>query len=186
MKFGQKLSEKYHKLSKREKAILYGTAIIIGLLFVDRFVVAPTHGKLASIDRAIQDEETAIKKSLHVLVQKNRIASDSREFMAYSVEGKSPEEEMTTLLQEIESLADKASVSLVYVKPANVETDRDVTKCMATLECESQMEQIAGFFHSIESSTKLLRIEKFEIQPKNRESSIARCSLTVSKTVVKS
>lgn len=184
MKLGHKLSEKYRKMSKREKAILYGTASVLGFLFIDRLVVAPIHDKLASVDQAIKDEETAIRKSLHVLVQKNRIASDSREFMQYSVEGKNPEEEMTSLLKEIESLADKASVSLIYVKPANTEKDRSITKHLATLECESQMEQVAGFFHSIESSTKLLKIEKFEIQPKNRESSIARCSMTVSKTVV--
>lgn len=184
MKLGAKLSEKYRKLSRREKTILYGTTAALLFLFVDRLVVAPIHEKLSSVDRAIRDEETAIKKSLHVLVQKNRIAAENREFMAYSVDGKNPEEEMTSLLKEMESLADRASVSLIYVKPANVESDRGITKHMATLECESQMEQIAGFFHSIESSTKLLKIEKFEIQPKNRESSLARCSMTVSKTVV--
>jgi len=186
VKLWHDLTEKYKKLSKREKTIFYGTMAALLFLFIDRLVIEPIHDKVSSIDRQIKDEETAIRKSLHVLIQKNRIAGDNRDFMAYSVEGKNPEEEMTSLLKEIESLADKASVSLIYVKPANVEKDRDVTKHMATLECESQMEQIAGFFHSIESSTKLLKIEKFEIQPKNRESSIARCSLTISKTVVNS
>ena len=48
----------------------------------------------------------------------------------------------------------------------------------------AQMPEVASFFHHLESSNELLRVEKYDIQPKNKESSIARCSMTVSKTVL--
>lgn len=182
----KKLQETYKKMSKRERLILYGTSLVIGGLFVDRLVLAPMAGKLEALDRAIIDEENGIRRSLHVLVQKNRIVREAKEFAQYSVDKKkNSEEEMTSLLKEIETLAAQSQVTLIYVKPSTTRQEEGgIVKNLATLECESQMEQVAGFFHALESSTKLLRIEKFEIQPKNKESSIARCSMTVSKTVL--
>jgi len=76
----KKLKAIYQKMSKREKWILYGTTLVLMGLFLDRLVMQPIIGKLASLDRQIRDEETAIKKSLHILVQKNRILAESKEF----------------------------------------------------------------------------------------------------------
>jgi Tfp pilus assembly protein PilO len=181
----KKLLAIYQKLSKRERLILYASSVALLILFVDRLVLGPAVGKMAALETKIRDEEAAVRMSLHVLVQKARIQTESKEFMSYSVEAKDPEQEMTGLLKEIESMADSASVSLIYVKPANTSEASGTRKYLASLECESQMEQVAAFFHSIESSPKLLRIEKFDIQPKSKESSIARCSMTISKTVLK-
>ncbi len=181
----KKLPAIYQKLSKRERLILYGTAAILVGLFVDRLIVQSVVERLGGLSRQIQDEEIAIKRSLSVLVRKPKILEESKAFMAFSVEAQDPEAEMTGLLREIEAIADRSSVSLLYVKPGSApEKTAGTRKYLATLECESQMEQVAVFFHAIESSTKLLKIEKFDIQPKSRESSIARCSATISKTVL--
>lgn len=180
----KKLAEWYKRRSKREKMILWGTALAMGILFSDRLVLAPALDKIASMDDRIHNEESAIRQSLMVLVQKDRISAEGKEFIAYSVEGKDPEKQMTALLKEIESLADHASVSLLYVKPANIKDEKETKKYLATLECEAEMEGVANFFYSIESSNKLLKIEKFQIQPKTQGSSIAHCTVTVSRTVL--
>lgn len=180
----KKLVAVYAKMSRRERLILYGTALVLGGLAVDQLVVRSLTDKLHELNRRIHDEETAIKQSLLILVEKNRIQEEGREFMAYSVEAGDPEAEMTGLLREIEAIADRSSVSLLYVKPGTNQEGQGTRKYVATLECESQMEQVAAFFHAIESSPKLLKIEKYDIQPKSRESSIARCVATISKTVL--
>jgi len=180
----KKLLAIYQRFSKREKWIFYGTMFVLTALFADHLVIGPVAHKMFMLDRQVKDEEAAIKKSMHVLLQKTRITSEGKEFMAYSVEAKNPEEEMTALLKEIERLADRAAVSLLYVKPASGKEESGVKKYFAGLECEAEMEAIANFFHSVESSTSLLKVEKYEIQPKNRESSIARCAVSISKTVL--
>jgi O-acetyl-ADP-ribose deacetylase (regulator of RNase III) len=183
MNFSQ-LTDRYTKLSKREKTILLGTTLILAGLFLDRLVIHQIMNRLSTLDRSIREEEAAVKRSLHILVQKNRILAESKELGEFSAAAGDPEEEMTALLKEIEILADRASVNLVYVKPATGADEKGVKRYLASLECESQMEQVAAFFHSIESSPKLLKIEKFSLQPKSRESSLARCTMTVSKTVL--
>jgi hypothetical protein len=138
--------------------------------------------KLAQLDQQIRDQETSIKTSLKVLVQKDRILSENGELTTHAPSFATPEEEMTTLLKDIESLANVSKVSLVFVKPGNIDTKNNIKRYYATLECEAEMPEIVGFFHAIEGSSKLLKIERYLINPKNRESSIAHASLSISKT----
>ena len=136
------------------------------------------------MDRSIRDEETAIRKSVYVLNKKSKIQTESKELSTYATEIKDPEEEMTALLKMIEAMTNQAGVNLVYVKPGVIKESPGVKKFYATLECESEMEQVATLFHTIESSPKLLKIEKYEIEPKSKDSSLARCAMTVSKTAL--
>ncbi len=179
----KKLLDFYVKLSPREKKILYGTLFVISLFLVERLIIHPIAEKLVSLDKSILDQKIAVKKSMHVLLQKEKITRDAKDYASYSVESKDPEEEMTSLLKEIEALANNSSVTLSYVKPVSTKDSGNAKKYFASLECEAPMEELVGFFYSIESSTKLLKIEKYTIQPKSKDSSLARCTATVSKTV---
>lgn len=174
----------YQKLSAREKKILYLVFFVFGLLTVDRLIIGPVFQKMAMLERQVRDEETTIKKSLHILLRKDQISTENRQFVIFSVDSKNPEQEMTALLKEIENIANKSGVSLLYEKPGNTKEDGAVKKYFATLECEAQMAEIASFFHNIENSTNLLQIEKYSIQPKNKESSVAKCSVTISRTLL--
>jgi hypothetical protein len=179
-----KLLQVYTKLSKTEKNVLFVTLFLVVLSFADRVIILPVVTTLSNLNTSVRDQESSIKKSMNVLLHKDGIITESQEYMAYSVEAKNPEEEMVGLLKEVESVAASAGVSLLYVKPANTQEEKNVKKYYSILECEAPMEQIATFFHGIESSTKLLKIEKYLIQPKSKDSSIARCTVTVSKTVL--
>lgn len=177
----------YAKLSKRERLILYGTALFLGILFTDRLVLAPIVGKLSRIEDEIKSQEASIKKSLHVLLRKEQIVAEGKELEKYTTSSGLPDDkEMTVLLKELESMAQKAAVSVVYVKPGAIETEHGMKRFLASLECEAEMREVTQFFHSLESSPKLLQIERYEIQQKNKESSTARCTMVVSKTIIAS
>ncbi len=174
----------YTKLSISEKRVLLLTIILLGGTFIDRVVVLPLVTGMSSLSQSVKEQEAAIKKSLTVLEHKDGIVAESRDYEAYSLESKNPEEEMVGLLKEVESIAKKVGVSLIYVKPGTVKEEKNIKKYYSTLECEAPMEQVATFFHDIESSTKFLKIEKYQIQPRGKDSSTARCSVTVYKAVL--
>jgi hypothetical protein len=174
----------YTKLSATEKKILWLAVFVVGFMFVDRVIVLPVSTTLTSLNTNIREQESAIKKSMSVQLHKESIVAESREYVAYSVEAKNPEEELVGLLKEAEALAEKSGVNLIYVKPSNVKDEKGIKKYYSTLEFEAPMEQVTTFFHSIESSTQLLKIEKYHIQPKSKDSSLARCTLTIYKTVL--
>ncbi len=179
-----KAAELYAKLKPGEKRIFWVTAALLSFVFVDRVIVLPVTTMLTNLNTNLHEQETAIKKSMNVLLHKEAIVAENREYAAYSVEAKNPEEEMVGLLKEVESLAERSGVNLNFVKPSTVKDEKGVKKYYCTLEFESPMEQVATFFHSVESSTKLLKIEKYQVQPKGKESSTARCAVTIYKTVL--
>lgn len=180
----QKLKALYAKRSPRERKIIWITTTIIIVLFSDRFVVGPVFRNLQGLDRKIHDERVAVQNSLLVLVQKDRIRAEAKEFEHYSTGTKNAEAEMSELLRDVQTLANESDLSVLYVKPASQKEGEGMKKYFAALEAEGQMESVATFFHRIESSSKLLKVEKFDIQPKATGSSSARTQITVSKTVL--
>lgn len=171
-------------LSKREKAVLYGAVIAVFLTIVDRLIIAPISSKMTSLDKAIQEEESRIKTNLHILAQKDKIVANSAKYSSFLTNSKSEEEEITFLLKEIETMSNDASVYLIDLKPMESKSEDLSKKYSVNLNCEGQMEQIIKFMYNIENSKSLLAIERYQITPKSKESSVARCSMTVSKIVI--
>ena len=164
--------------------ILCGAAFVMAVLATDRLALGPLFGKMKLLDEQIHDVEANVRQSMYVLLRKDQIIADSKKLVEYSVVADNPEKQMTDFLKEVETTANRSQVSLLFVRPGATSEDKGMIRHLATLECEAQMPELATFFHNIESSNALLRVEKYEIQPKTKESSVARCSMTISKTVM--
>jgi len=171
-------------LSNREKFVLYITCAIVSVLIFDRLIMNPVSKKLKSLDTEIRDKESAIKKGVRILGQKDKILAESSAYQPLLAKAASDEEETISLLKEVELLANKSGINLIDLKPAEVKESASIKKYFVNLNCEAQMQQLMDFMHQIESSDKMLKVERFEINPKSKESSIATCGMSVSRIVV--
>ncbi|MFA4991257.1 MAG: GspMb/PilO family protein [Candidatus Omnitrophota bacterium] len=172
------------RLSKRDRKIAYAVVFLISLAVLDRLIINPVSSKMRSLNEEIVKKEESIHKSLSILSQKDRITAETRKYSSFVTKGSSEEEEITTFLKDIEELASKSSVYLVDLKPAGVKDVGSAKKYVVALNCEAQMEQIVSFMFSIENSAKLLTIDKYQINPKSKESTVAQCGMSVSKIVM--
>jgi len=178
------LQQIFTRLSKREQFILYAAVFFISMALLDRAIVEPIFSRMQSIDKEIQEKESAIRRSVHVLAQKDRISSEITKYSSFLSTAKTEEEEMTSLLKEIENLANKSSIYLIDMKPAAIKDLGSSKKYLINLNCEAQMEQITDFMYNIENSSKLFTIDKYQISPKSKETSVAKCSISISKIVI--
>ncbi|MFA5147385.1 MAG: type 4a pilus biogenesis protein PilO [Candidatus Omnitrophota bacterium] len=180
----KKIQELYailSRMSKREKTILYAAAFFISLTLLDRMMISPIFNRISSLESEIKEKESNIKKSMRILSQKDKIMSESESYGSVFSQANSEEEEMTSILKEIENLASKSSVYLIDMKPGGAKSAGSAKKYIINLSCEAQIEQLTQFMYDIENSSKLLTIEKYQIGPKSKESSVARCSMSISK-----
>lgn len=186
MKFAklQKLFSILAHLSKREKFIFYSALIFMSLAFLDRMVINVSLNKIKSLDKEIEVKESEIKNYLKILAQKNRIQIQSANYSSYLGGEKSENEEFTVFLKEIESLANKTEIYLIDMKPAGTKDLGNSKKFLINLNCEAKMGQLVTFMYSIETSNKLLTIDKYQISPKSKDSSLAKCSMVISKLVI--
>lgn len=171
-------------LSKREKVILYAIVFFVSLVLLDRMIIFPISSKMRGLTKEIQDKELDIKKNAHIVAQKDKIAAERAKYLSFLTKVESEDEEVTSVLKDIESLANQNSVYLIDIKPAGIKSIGVSQKYMVTLNCEAQMEQLMKFMYDIENSKQLFTIEKYQIGPKSKESSIAKCSMSISKMAI--
>ena len=161
--------------------VFYIAAFIISLTVLDRLIISPISDRIVMLDKEIEDKQVKVKKSIRILNYKDKIEADKAKYRPYMHIARSDEEEMTAVFKEVENLAQKTSIYLIDMKPGDILELGGSKKYLVNLNCEAQMEQIVDFMYDVESSERLLTIEKFQIAPKSKESSVARCRITVSK-----
>ncbi len=181
-KFSQ-LATVFTRLSKREKIILYGAAFFVSLTIMDRLIVFPIFDRLVSLDKEIKEKEASVKKNLRILSHKERILADSKRYGSYVKDFTSEEEEATAILKEIETLASKTAIYLIDLKPAGLVESEMSKRYSVNLNCEAEMQGLVDFMYKLETSKMLLTVDRFQITPKSKESSVARCRMTISKIV---
>ncbi|MBI3618306.1 MAG: type 4a pilus biogenesis protein PilO [Candidatus Omnitrophica bacterium] len=177
----QTIGKKIANLSPRERLIFNLSAAFVFLVILDRTVISPIFSQIEALNKETRQEEAAIKKNLRLLAQKDKILAQSSKFESYLNSSLSQDEEVTAMLKEIEDLANKNSVYLVDLKPGDIKQSGATKKYLINLSLEAQMDQLAVFMYGVESSDRLFTIEKYQIEPKSRESSVARCTMIISR-----
>ena len=180
----KKLQALLERLSKKEKILFYCACIFIFLLLLDKALVEPSLFKIKAQDKEISDKKLIIKKDLRMLKLKDVIEQESQKYNGYFSKSGSLEEEKTLILKEIENLANDNGVYLIYVRPGDIITEGPFKNFIVSLSCEAEMPEVLSFLYSIESSSKLLTIDKYVITPKTEGSSIAQCRITISKILI--
>jgi hypothetical protein len=179
------LLSKIQHLSRREKLVFYGALIFVSLALADSLIVRTFYGVLGGLDKKIQDKETQIKAGLRVMGQKERIELQHTNYKSYLGGAKTENEEFTSILKALDTLAPvQPGFNLIDMKPAGIKETTAAKKYLVTLNCEGTMEKIVEFMYNIETSDKLLTVEKYEVTPKSRDTSLAKCSLTISDLVL--
>ncbi|HOU36505.1 MAG TPA: type 4a pilus biogenesis protein PilO [Candidatus Omnitrophota bacterium] len=180
----QVLMQAFSKMSKREKAVLYGAAAVVALAFLDRAIVGPIVSRTQALDREISDKRSAIERDLKILAQKDSIGLRMAAYRAFSVQEKTPEEDTSALLKEVETLASKSSVYLADMKPQEPKQEQEFKKYLVNVNGEAAFDKLIEFLYNIESSKKVLKIEKFTLSVKSKKESALKFSLTISKVVL--
>ena len=174
----------YTRCSKRERLYVIVAGIVVSILLLDQVILKPIVNTFRNMDAEVADLKNNIRRSVHLLSQKERMTKEMEQFADYSVKSKSSDEETLGLLKHIEELANKTSLNLLYVKPAGTNPAEVAEKYYVTLESEGQIQQLVQFFYEIENSKLLLRVEKYTLQPADTGSTVIKCSATVSRAIV--
>lgn len=174
----------FSRLSKREKLILYISAFVFSLMLLDRLIISPVFYKMVSLDKEIEEKIQGIKRNLYLLSYKEKIEKEVEYYQQFTSSPKTEEEEMTAMLKDIETIANKATVYLLDMKPAGFKENGTHKEVMVKLSCEATMEQVTDFIYNIESSKGLFTVTRYQISPKSKDSSVARCSMSVSKLLI--
>ena len=175
---------KLSKMSKRERIVLFGAIFVLSAAFVDRVIVHSLTEKINGLDKQIKERETQIRKDLSIMAREKTIQLQQVNYKSYMGARDSENEEFTVFLKELENIASKSKIYLVDMKPTGTKQSGESKKYMVNLNCEGEMEPLVEFMYNIENANKLMTVEKYQIDPKSKDSDSAKCSLLISKLVI--
>jgi Tfp pilus assembly protein PilO len=180
----QALYTLFSRFSKRERMVFYVAASFVLVMFLDRLIISPIYQNLRSLDKEVSERQATLAQDMRIVAQKERILAEANKYSSFVNVPKSDEEVVTVLLKEIEGVAAQSAIYLVDMKPGGVKTEGANKKYIVNVSCEGRMEQIADFMYKIENSSKLLKVERYQIAPKAKESTSAACSMSISEIVM--
>jgi len=180
----QAINAFFSKLPKPQKNAAYILGAFLALIILNQLIVRPVYTKMAQLDKDIRNKQLEIKKSMKILGMKDAILSESAKYAPFLHNIEFGEQEVSSLLKQIENLANNSSVSLIDVKPQGMKELGKVRVYVVALVSEAQMEALFDFMYSIENSNELLSIVRYQITPKSQESSMVSCTMTVYKILM--
>lgn len=174
----------FTRMSVREKAGIAIAAIAIFVVFVDRFIINPMAVRMNQLNREIKATEGRYRVDMELARQKGPVSTEYGKYSAYVRKSGSDEEEQTKMLGEIEELARKSNVSIASMKPLAPKTVDFYKRYEVELEVEGEMEPVISFFYQLSNSPQLLRTERMNLNPKEKDSSIVKSKINVTKVVM--
>ena len=174
----------FSNISKKEKLGLAVAVLIVLFAFLDRLIVAPIGLKFKRINSEIKMNEIQLAQSLRNLSRKDDIAREYQKYIQYIKSNYSDGDEVAKLLEEIENLGRNAGISITDIKPQPPREVNIYKYYLIEVEAEGRMEALMTFFHQLSVSKQLFRVSKAYINVKEKETSIAKASILVTKVVV--
>lgn len=178
------------RLSKRGKVVFYGVLVVLSLLMLDRLMRRPILAKMGELDKEITETEVSIRKALGVIDREEELLERASMYAPYLKKPGSDETEKLALVDHIQDLASRSSVKPKEInanlKMGSEAEDTEMKKYVVNLRCEGEMEALVSFFYDIEESKgKLMKIEKFSMVLKGKNSSVVTCTMEIVRYVIR-
>ena len=174
----------FSKMSKRERYVLYFSAVVVLAVFFDKVVIDPLIKRIEKLNKEIFIQEKRLQKSLYLVSQEELIINEHKSYTKGLKQVSSEGEEKSRLLAEIEQTARKSSVFLKDVKLGTTEKSGTYIKYTVETVAEAKIAYLMDFIYQLEASTRVLKVRSFYLVPTKERSEILRAQMTITETLI--
>ena len=168
------------KFGKREKtlAIVFGVFVVFFIL--DKATLSPVLEKLDYFSKQIALSETRLKKLRLVDSQRSSILSVYEKKKAYIETGKSEEDTLSLVMNDLEQMARGSGVTLLNMKPdmSLEKSGLDYRMRKMELNIEGSQREITMFLYKLENSSYALSVSRLDFEVKDRTNGLMEAEMT--------
>jgi len=165
------MSDFWQRLSKRERALVVLTALIL-LAFVAKYaVITPLVDRRAWVRSQLENQPRLLAKNLRYVAQKEailaRLEASRAQIKALEPQlltGDTPPVSASDLQETVQAMAAREGTQVITTRVLNPEPTGSFSKIGIQLEIGGQIQQIANLIRGIETSPKLLVIDEINIR----------------------
>lgn len=153
-------------ISKREKSffIIALSAVFLSMFYA--FIIEPLYKQYARLNQEINIKQVKLGKSLKLIKEQNVVTEEFKKYSQQLKKMGSDEEEMATVLSEIEKIGKSTGVYLSDVKPQKVK-NKDFYKIMLVeIKFQADMQTLSQFIYKLQNSALLLKVSRLQVNSK--------------------
>lgn len=171
----------FRPLTRREKIIALVASGVVIIYLATGIVYKPLLREAAKREQDIRAQLKILKKNSRILEQAKRVHQKDQAFLSPFLQHNSDEEELSRLLSQLETLANKTQLRIAEMKPQKVR-DKDSCKIFSvTLSLEGATLNIIRFLHGVQSPPLELGIDEIFIESKVLQQKIVTCRIDLSR-----
>lgn len=169
------------KLSKREIVIASICAVIALGFILQLAVIEPLKQNEADILLKIQQKEKLMMKNLESINLMKDQESEYRGYLKFLTTTQSGEQEMSTMLSEVENLANETGIRMIGMKPRKVRKIDFYQKSSLEIEAEAQLTDLTQFIHQLEGHARPFIVEDIRLEKRSPQQPHLNCRLVLSR-----
>ncbi|NOX97533.1 MAG: type 4a pilus biogenesis protein PilO [Nitrospirae bacterium] len=172
-------------LSKRERCIFFISLAVVFLALSYNFLIEPLAQRWTKVNAEIVRKEMELERNLKIISEKKIVFEEYKKY-AEQVKAKgSDEEEIATLLQEVETIAARTSVRLTNVdEPPPVKKTKFYKLYGVKIELEAPIGPLTKFIYQLEKSPQVLSVQQLRLSAKSSRSSILQSYMLITKILI--
>ncbi len=171
-------------LSKRERNILIVIAALLSSYAAYAFFFEPLTDRLSVLNKEIGAKQLKLKKNKKILSREKSVTSDYQKYEKYLKQGSSDEQEMASVLSEIEAVAHSVNIRINDMKPHKVKRIDFYNNFAVEIESEGKLLEIVKFIYQLQSPPHLLKAEKVRLERQATVNASLKGYLLVTKILI--
>ena len=172
------------KLTPRETLIAAAALGVILVYLSVQFAFKPVKAREAWLDGEIVRQLKFLKKNNGVLQTEQQMRKQHEGFFAPFSQRNSEEEEMSTLLSQLQSLASQSNLNISEIKP-QVSRRKEFYKFLSvTLSLEGSFVDIVGFLQKLQVPTYHLYVDELLLESRVTQKPVVYCRINVSRLLI--
>ena len=168
-------------VTKREKILFILVAIaIIGSLAYS-LIIEPLYNKFNDLNQEIESKEIRLRKNTKLINERDAI---NEEFNKYSQQLKvksTDEEEMASVLSEIEKIGKSSGVYLSDVKPQPIKDNKFYRLLSVEIKFQASLDTLSKFIYELQCSPFLLKVRRLQVISKGQETNFIEGNIQINK-----
>jgi type II secretory pathway component PulM len=149
-------------LSSRERWIAIATAVVVGLLLLDRVLLSPLLKRLDAANAQLQQHQDALRRADQLFDNRLRAQRRWRDMAGKTLASDAPTAE-SQVLNRAREWAQAAGLTLTSLKPERNERERDFQKITIRATGTGTMSQVSRFVYATQVADIPIRITDIQI-----------------------
>ena len=165
------MSNFWRRLSRRERALVILTGVILLVIIGKYAVVTPFVERRVWVKQQLENQPQLLTKNLRYLGQKETMLAgleSAREQIKAQdpklLTGDTPSVSASDLQETVQAMAAREGTQVITTRVLNPEPAGSFSKIGIQLEIGGQIQQLASFIRGIETSPKLLMIDEINVR----------------------